>query len=110
MENEEKVQVQDGQEKQPEGQKKKMKTRTKVIAGVAVAALACGVGTGAYLISKNGGIEELLEDSPLADLADKIKGRGLRNRRSCTADRLCGQRGRTGGRHQRQQQLPHQDE
>lgn len=74
MENEEKVQVQDGQEKQPEGQKKKMKTRTKVIAGVAVAALACGVGTGAYLISKNGGIEELLEDSPLADLADKIKG------------------------------------
>ncbi len=74
MEKEEKVQVQDGQEKQPEGQKKKMKTRTKVIAGVAVAALACGVGTGAYLITKNGGIEELLEDSPLADLADKIKG------------------------------------
>lgn len=118
MEKEEKVQVQEGQEKKPAGQKKKMKTRTKVIAGVALAALACGVGTGAYLISKNGGIEELLEDSPLADLADKIKGddvdagsrRGLRNRRSCTADRLCGQRGRTGGRHQRQQQLPHQDE
>ncbi len=74
MEKEEKVQVQDGQEKQPEGQKKKMKTRTKVIAGVAVAALACGVGTGAYLITKNGGIEKLLEDSPLADLADKVKG------------------------------------
>lgn len=74
MEKEEKVLVRDGQEKQPEGQKKKMKTRTKVIAGVAVAALACGVGTGAYLITKNGGIEELLEDSPLADLADKIKG------------------------------------
>ena len=76
----------------------------------------CGVGTGAYLITKNGGIEELLEDSPLADLADKIKGddvdagsagnqdkgrsrrrvgsrRGLRNRRSCTADRLCGHGG-----------------
>lgn len=74
MEKEEKVQVQEGQEKKPAGQKKKMKTRTKVIAGVALAALACGVGTGAYLISKNGGIEELLEDSPLADLADKIKG------------------------------------
>lgn len=74
MEKEEKVQVQEGQEKKPAGQKKKMKTRTKVIAGVAVAALACGVGTGAYLITKNGGIEELLEDSPLADLADKIKG------------------------------------
>ena len=74
MEKEEKVLVRDGQEKQPEGQKKKMKTRTKVIAGVAVAALACGVGTGAYFIIRNGGIEELLEDSPLADLVDKVKG------------------------------------
>ena len=74
MEKEEKVLVRDGQEKQPEGQKKKMKTRTKVIAGVAVAALACGVGTGAYFIIRNGGIEELLEDSPLADLVDKDKG------------------------------------
>ena len=38
MEKEEKVQVQEGQEKKPAGQKKKMKTRTKVIAGVALAA------------------------------------------------------------------------